>query len=113
MEKLVTMLLTLSDPARSTKWNFETTVTHSPESSPPPVDFSLVWPRALDGLSPPLPIAAAKLGVEGRPPRVGEEALPLGLYTELGRASLEGDLPPGGRGEEERGGTFREPVYFF
>lgn len=61
-------------------------------------------------------MAEAKLGVEGRP-RGGDETrlAPPGLeYIEPGRASLEGERPPGGRGECERGGKDEEePVYFF
>jgi hypothetical protein len=33
-------------------------------------------------------------------------------YTEPGRASLEGERPAGGRGDDDRGGA-PEPVYFF
>lgn len=54
-------------------------------------------------------------GVEGRP-NVGD-TIPLAigegpLYIEPGRANLEGERPPGGSGEDERGG-WPEPVYFF
>jgi hypothetical protein len=55
-----------------------------------------------------------KLGVEGRPnvgdptraPDAGEE------YIEPGLASLEGERPLGGSGEDDRGGG-PDPVYFF
>ena len=52
-------------------------------------------------------MADAKLGVEGRP--VGDPGLE---YMDPGRANREGERPPGGRGEDERGGG-PEPVYFF
>jgi hypothetical protein len=61
-------------------------------------------------------MAEAKLGVEGRPN--GGEATRFAAgddppaYIEPGRTSLEGERPPGGSGEEDRGG-WPEPVYFF
>jgi hypothetical protein len=59
-------------------------------------------------------MAIAKLGVEGRP-NVGEPTLfpeaPT-AYREPGRASLEGDRPAGGKGEDDLGGC-PEPVNFF
>lgn len=92
-------------------------VIHSPESSALSARVSGGRkPRELAGLSPlPLPMAAWKLGVDGRP-IVGDDTLgPVGddpvLYKEPGRARREGERP-GGRGEEERGGR-PEPVYFF
>jgi len=114
------MVLTRSDPAKSTKWNFETTVVHSPGSSPPSaVTLSRLSggrkPMALAGLSPPRPIPEAKLGVEGRP-KVGDETLPLECccIIDPGRARREGERPPGGSGEEERvGGPAPNPLYFF
>ena len=75
---------------------------------------SLECPSALAGLKPPpLPLAATKLGVDGRP-NVGEDTLPplLEVYNDPGRARREGERPPGGRGDEERGRGV-EPVYFF
>lgn len=92
-------------------------VTHSPaSSSAPPAERSLVCPRALLGRRvPPLPIADAKLGVWGRP-KVGDatrDPVPVApLYTEPGRASREGERPPGGSGDEDRVGEVG-PVYFF
>ena len=59
-------------------------------------------------------MAIAKLGVEGRP-NVGEETLfpeAAPAYREPGRASLEGDRPVGGKGEDDLGGC-PEPVNFF
>ena len=109
---------TLSEPARSTKWNLETIVTQSPVSSSMlPARSPPIWPRALAGRRLlPLPMAIAKLGVAGRP-IVGEATLLLAgegppAYIEPGRASLEGERPPGGRGDEDRGGC-PEPEYFF
>lgn len=70
---------------------------------------------ALAGLSPPLPIPEAKLGVEGRP-KVGEETLPPEgcCIIDPGRARRDGERPPGGSGEEERvGSPMPDPVYFF
>lgn len=93
------------------------TVTHSPASSSMLLDRSPpIWPRALAGRRLlPLPIATAKLGVDGRP-IVGEATLLVGegppAYIEPGRASLDGERPPGGSGEEDLGG-FPEPVNFF
>lgn len=46
----------------------------------------------------------------GDPIRVPEDDVPP-AYIEPGRASRDGERPPGGRGEEERGGV--EPVNFF
>lgn len=111
----IDLKLTRSEPAKSTKWNFETIVTQSPLSSSALVDRSAWCPRELAGRKPPRPIAVTKLlGVEGRPNR--GEAIPLAtgepLYIEPGRANLEGERPPGGSGEEDRGG-WPEPVYFF
>jgi hypothetical protein len=72
-----------------------------------------VWPKALEGRSPPRVTAVARLGVAGRP-NVGDVTR-LGLfgpaYTEPGRASREGDRPACGRGEDERGGVV--PINFF
>lgn len=71
-------------------------------------------PRALAGLNPPLLIPEEKLGVEGRP-KLGE-ALPVEgcCIIDPGRASREGERPPGGSGDEERvEGTPPEPVNFF
>lgn len=71
-------------------------------------------PRELAGLAPPRAIAEWKLGVGGRP-KVGEETLapgPPAPYTEPGRASLDGERPVGGNGDDERGGG-PEPVNFF
>lgn len=56
-------------------------------------------------------MADAKLGVPGRP-KVGEDTLVDGCIVELGLASLEGDRPPGGRGDDDRGGG-PDPTYFF
>jgi len=61
-------------------------------------------------------MADAKLGVEGRP-NVGEATLFPEVdgppaYMEPGRASLEGDRPPRGRGDDDLGGC-PEPVNFF
>ena len=59
-------------------------------------------------------MAATKLGVEGRP-NVGDDtrAPDTGLvYIDPGLASREGERPPGGSGEEDRGGG-PDPVYFF
>lgn len=58
-------------------------------------------------------MALLKLGVPGLP-NVGDEtrfpeAPPC--MVEDGRARRDGDLPPGGNGEEERGGGL-DPVYF-
>lgn len=119
------MAHTLSDPARSTKWNLDTTVTQSP--SPPGVAGSAVsrsawWkPRELGGLRL-LPwildlfIAEPKLGVPGLP-KVGEETLfEEPAIMDPGRASRDGDRPgpPGGSGEDDRGGGRGfEPTYFF
>jgi hypothetical protein len=86
--------------------------THSPLSSS--AGLSPECPRALAGRSPPPRfIAEAKLGVEGRP-FVGEltRAPPGPAYIEPGRVNLEGERPPGGRGDDERGGG-PDPVYFF
>lgn len=56
-------------------------------------------------------MAAAKLGVAGRP-KVGEDTLEE-CTVELGRASRDGERPPpGGSGEEDRGGA-PPPTYFF
>ena len=62
-------------------------------------------------------MADAKLGVEGRP-KVGEDT-PFPEteggppeYMEPGRASLEGDRPPGGKGDDDLWGC-PEPVNFF
>lgn len=112
-----TEIHTRSDPAKSTKWNFETIVTHSPPSSSPPPFRSPVCPRALEGRRPPpRPIAETKLGVEGRPPKVGDATrlAPAAEdpYMDPGRARREGERPPGGSGEEDRGGGL-EPAYFF
>jgi hypothetical protein len=69
---------------------------------------SLECPSALAGLNPPpLPMAAAKPGVVGRP-NVGEAALALlpfaeDVYNDPGRARRDGERPPGGNGDEERG----------
>lgn len=111
---------TRSEPAKSTKWNFETTVTHSPpEASPVSLEAPFrpisgdSKPRELAG-RPPRAMAEWKLGVAGRP-NVGEETLlllPAGPITEPGRPIREGDLPPGGRGDDERGGG-PLPVNFF
>jgi hypothetical protein len=102
---------TLSDPARSTKWNLEMTVTHSPASSSKLSRVS--WPRmpkALAGLRPPRPMADANEGVPGRF-GVGDAVVPAN--TDPGRASLEGDRPEEDMsGEEERGGG-PEPTNFF
>ena len=90
-------------------------MTHSPLSSSE--GRSVKCPSALDGRKPPpLPMADAKLGVEGRP-NVGEATLfPDGVeppeYKEPGRVNLEGDRPPGGKGEDDLGGG-PEPVNFF
>jgi hypothetical protein len=69
-------------------------------------------PSALEGLKPlPLPIAEAKLGVAGRP-NVGDATVfPAPVYVDPGRVNRDGERPPGGSGEEERGGG-PEPVYF-
>jgi hypothetical protein len=65
-------------------------------------------PIALAGLRPPpLPRAEANPGVDGRPATVLEP-----VYIDPGRASRDGDRPPAGSGEEERGGG-PEPLYFF
>ncbi len=58
-------------------------------------------------------IADWKLGVAGRP-KVGEETrLPLAApMTEPGLPMREGERPPGGRGDDERGGG-PLPVNFF
>jgi hypothetical protein len=59
-------------------------------------------------------MAATKLGVEGRP-NVGDATrVPdAGVaYIDPGRANLEGERPPGGRGEDDLGGS-PDPVYFF
>lgn len=80
---------------------------HSPPSSSTLLRLSLVCPSALLGRRPPpLPMAAAKLGVAGRVP-VGEATRELpgpAPYTEPGRARREGERPFEGRGDEERGG---------
>jgi len=94
-------------------------VTHPPESSSTALGrLSLECPSALEGrkIPLPLPIAEAKLGVWGRP-NVGDDTLVAlleeeGVYTEPGRARREGERPPGGNGETERGGGL-VPVYFF
>lgn len=55
-----------------------------------------------------------KLGVAGRP-NVGEEkrlVVEEPYIVDPGRAMREPGRPPGGSGEEERGGGF-EPEYFF
>jgi len=60
-------------------------------------------------------MAAEKLGVEGRPLKVGDEtrfaALDVVAYIEPGRARRDGERP-GGCGDDERGG-WPVPVYFF
>lgn len=70
-------------------------------------------PRELAG-RPPLAMADWKLGVDGRP-KVGEETrlvVEEPYIMEPGRAMRDAGRPPGGSGEEERGGGF-EPEYFF
>jgi hypothetical protein len=104
--------LTRSEPARSTKWNFETTVTHSPLSSSI-LPLASWCPRELAGRSILVrPIADGILGVPGRP-NVGEETrFPDGpARMEPGRARRDGDRPLRGRGEEDRCGG-PEPLYF-
>ena len=85
---------TLSEPARSTKWNLDTTVVHSPGPSSSGVPGRPFWPSELPGRPPPRPIAVAKLGVCGRP-KVGElTRLLVPMDTEPGRAirdTLGGD----------------------
>ena len=110
-------LLTRSEPARSTKWNFEVTVTHSPLPLPSCPPFRAMSgdknPRELAGRLP-LAIADWKLGVPGRP-NVGDETRPPGglePMTEPGRPMRDGERPPGGTGEDARGGG-PLPVYFF
>ena len=114
-----TFELTRSEPAKSTKWNFETTVTHSPPEASP-ASFAVLFlaisgdrkPSELAG-RPPRAMADWKLGVAGRP-NVGEDTLlpPAGPITEPGRAIRDGDRPPGGSGDDERGGA-PLPVNFF
>src|SRR5258706_3307691 len=101
-----------SEPARSTKWNLETIVVHSPgpSSSSPPVRC----PSAEEGRRP-LFIAVAKEGVGGRPNGGEPTRLAPGEveYIDPGRARREGErLPAGGRGEFERGGA-PLPLNFF
>lgn len=61
-------------------------------------------------------MADPKLGVPGLP-KVGEETLFEGaVIMDPGRAKRDGDLPgpPGGSGEDDRGGgRGLEPAYFF
>jgi hypothetical protein len=103
---------TLSEPAKSTKWNLETTVAHSPVSSSMLSRESPERkPSALEGLNPPLPIADAKLGVGGRPDVDEATEDPAPVYMDPGRASRDGERPLGGRGDDDRGGG-PEPVYF-
>jgi hypothetical protein len=90
-------------------------VTHSPGSSSWLRASPGCRPSALaDRIPPPLPLADTKLGVAGRP-KVGEDILapPAGPeYMDPGRARREGERPPGGSGDEERGGG-PEPLYLF
>jgi hypothetical protein len=108
--------LTRSLPARSTKWNLDTTVVQSPLPSSTSGLRGRI-PRELAGLML-LPfardMAAAKLGVGDRP-KVGEETRVAGdpACIDPGRISLEGD-PFEGMGEllPVRGGEL-EPENFF
>ena len=120
-ENLITQAfrtLTLSEPAKSTKWNLEVMVIHSPVSSSRlfALPSEECEPRALDGRRPPPPrlIADWKLGVGGRP-NVGEDTRvdPVELvlnWCETGLARREGDLPLPGTGVVDLGGG-PEPVY--
>lgn len=60
-------------------------------------------------------MAVWKLGVAGLP-MVGDDTLallePILVYNDPGRARRDEERPPGGNGEDERGGK-PEPVYFF
>ena len=100
---------TLSLPARSTKWNLETTVTHSPEGSSTSGVRGRI-PNALDGLSPVRDMAAAKLGVGARP-KVGEDTREEPTTIDPGRAIRDGEGVDGAIGDD-RAGTM-VPVNFF
>lgn len=105
-------ILTRSEPARSTKWNLETTVTQSPFSSSR-LPRASWYPSELAGRSILVrPIAEGILGVPGRP-NVGEETRfpDEPARIEPGRARRDGDRLLSGRGEEERGGRLG-PVCF-
>ena len=92
-------------------------MTHSPCSSsagpcplPPSGERN---PRELAGL-PPLFIADENVGVAEHP-NVGEDTLgpvPGAPNVEPGLAMRDGDRPPGGKGDGERGGI-PDPVNFF
>lgn len=61
-------------------------------------------------------MAELKPGVPGRPKEGDETLFEEAAIMDPGRAKRDGDLPgpPGGRGEEDRGGESGfEPTYFF
>lgn len=113
--------LTRSEPAKSTKWNFDTIVIQSPLSSCSGGAAILSRlsggrrPKELAGLAPPLDaIPDVKLGVEGRP-NAGELRPADGCcIIEPGLVRRDGERPPGGSGDDERvDGGPPDPVYFF
>jgi hypothetical protein len=99
-------LLTLSDPARSTKLNLETTVTHSPSPLCSSGRLSTFTPSELAGRRPGV---RWKLGVPGLDMGIDKREDAPG-NIDPGLVSREGDRP-GGSGEAERGGA-PEPVNF-
>ena len=91
------------------------TVTHSPVPlSPEEPDRAVSGDKKPSELAgrPPLAMAEWKLGVAGRP-NVGDATREAEFWpiTEPGRPIRDGERPPGGIGEDERGGG-PLPVYF-
>lgn len=113
-ETWICIALTRSDPAKSTKWNLDTTVVHSPapgSSSMLKLASGARRPSELAGLSPP----RVEVGVPGRDGIERRLAGDAGWFANMepGRARRDGERADVlGSGEVERGGG-PDPANFF